>query len=130
MKKEHIDLQFDRIISDLLNHSPSYARYDKNDNTITVTYSFNIGQIPKVKFRALRETWLKIRYQLLPDALSLEFIQSYLSRPSQKFLKYLHAYSDEYRDHFIGVVLDCINRAMGLDPLPMTAHGTATVRNI
>ena len=93
------------------------VRYDKNHKTISVTYSFNIGMIPKVKILAPRGTWLAINFEASPDPITFDFIEPYLSRPSRKVLKGLLAYSSQYPDDFQEDVFACANASLGVNPL-------------
>jgi len=114
------NLKFDKTIENLKREP--IVKYNKNDKTISVKYTFDFGNIP-IKLKKDRESWLKHDPDTTsPNQITFEMIRPFLSlRTSKKAKKDLEKYFHEAPDCFIDDVSTCILHANKNNPLSQTS---------
>lgn len=115
------DSPFDSFQSDIVRklttHKAPVSRYDKNHKTITVSYDFNYGDIPKIKLIASRERWLGLAGRL-DKKIGYKTIAQILSARTRKGTRRVLAqYVREQPDEFYQDMLVCIGEANSVNPV-------------
>ncbi|MBW2087282.1 MAG: hypothetical protein JRI54_14850, partial [Deltaproteobacteria bacterium] len=125
MTKDHIDLVIERLYEWLANLKLPTGRFNKNKQTISISYDFKGGAIPKVKIIAPRKWWLDLNWSALEeDQITLEAIKPYLSRPSRKTQELLKEYAHRDPDLFTYDVRECLGHASRYFPVTMERGGS------